>query len=113
MSSRNCEHCGSNKYFAREFARVRDEAAYWQRTAKTLAAEAEALKLDREFSAYQDLTNVAWLQGKVVAQARELKRLNDERNTGRIKSGLDPLPDKDVPSVTKTSIQAPSADTEE
>ena len=106
MSTRDCEHCGSNKYFAREFARVRDSGRWWEQQAKKLAAEVEALKLDQEFGAFQDLTNVAWLQGKVVAQARELSRLNDARNARRIQSGLDPLPDKDVPSVTKNSIQA-------
>jgi hypothetical protein len=106
VSSKDCEHCGSNKYFAREFPRVRDEAQFWQQKAKTLAAEVEALKLDQEFSAYRDRTDVAWLQGKVVAQARELRRLNDAHNVQRIRSGLDPVPDKSVSSVTKTEVQA-------
>lgn len=107
MGTRDCEHCGSNKYFAREFARVRDSGRWWEQRAKKLAAEVEALKLDREFGAFRDLTDVAWLQGKVVAQARELNRLNDARNARRIQSGLDPLADKDVTSITQTSIQAP------
>ena len=106
MSPRKCEHCGSDTYFAREFPRVRDEAVYWRNKAKALAGELEALKLERQFDAYRDRTDVAWLQGKVVAQARELSRRNDARNVERIKSGLDPEPDRSVRSITRTEVNS-------
>lgn len=106
MSVRRCEHCDSDPYFSREFPRVRDEAFFWRNKAKALAAELEALKLDREFDAHRDLTNVAWLQGKVVAQARELKRLNDARNAQRIRAGLEPKPDKAMTSLTVVESKA-------
>lgn len=107
MSARRCEHCGSDPWFSRNFPRVRDEATFWRNKAKALAAEIEALKLDREFEAYRDRTDVAWLQGKVVAQARELKRLNDARNAQRVREGLEPQPDKEMTSATAVESKAP------
>jgi hypothetical protein len=108
MNPRRCDDCGSDPYFSREFPRVRDEAFYWRNKAKALAAELEALKLDREFDTYRDRTDVAWLQGKVVAQARELKRLNDARNAQRIRAGLEPQPDKEMTSLTVVESKAPA-----
>lgn len=110
MSGSRCDHCGSNPYFSREFPRVRDEAFYWRNKAKALAAELEALKLDREFDAFKDRTDVAWLQGKVVAQARELKRLNDARNTQRVRADLDPAPDKAMTTITVVESKAQLSD---
>lgn len=107
MSTRRCEHCGSDPWFSREFPRVRDEAAFWRDKAKALAGALEALKLDREFDIHRDRTDVAWLQGKVVAQARELKRLNDARNAQRIREGQEPKPDKAMTSVTVVETSAP------
>lgn len=107
MSTRRCEHCGSDPYFSRRFPEVRDEVHYWRNKAKALAGELEALKLEREFEAYKDRTDVAWLQGKVVAQAREIKRLNDARNAQRIREGLEPKPDKALTSATVVESRAP------
>lgn len=104
MKPRICEVCGSDRYFAREFPRVRDEALFWERKAKQLAARVQQLELDAEFNRFKDRTDVAWLQGKVVAQARELKRLNDAKNVRRIKEELDVQPDLEVSSITKTEV---------
>jgi hypothetical protein len=103
---RNCEHCGSDKWFAREFPRVRDEMMFWRAKAKALGAELESQRQDREFEAFRDRTDVAWLQAKVVAQAREIKRLNNARNARRIKDGLEPLPDKALTSATVAESNA-------
>ena len=105
--SRHCEHCGSDPWFSRNFPRVRDEMAFWRNKAKALAAEVESMKLDREFEAFKDRTDVAWLQGKVVAQAREIKRLNDARNAQRIKEGLEPHPDQALASATVVESRVP------
>ena len=103
---RICPECKSDTYFAREFSRVRDEAQFWRRQAEKAAAEVSRLQLKIEHGEYRDRTDVAWLQGKVVAQRRELKRLNDERNTQRIRSDLDPLAeDVEVSSVTPVEVR--------
>ena len=104
--TRNCSECQSDPYFAREFPRVRDESHYWQQEAKRLAARVAALELDAEFARWQVRTDVAWLQGKVVAQARELKRLNDARNVRRMKAGMEPSEDRLAPSLTPLETQA-------
>jgi hypothetical protein len=108
VSARQCEVCGSDRYFSREFPRVRDELHYWRTKAHALAAELESMKLDREFEAFKDRTDVAWLQGKVVAQAREIKRLNDARNVQRIKADLEPGPDREMTSATVVESKAPN-----
>jgi hypothetical protein len=106
VSSRHCEHCDSDPWFSKNFPRVRDEAQYWRNKAKVLAAELESLKLEREFEAFKDRTDVAWLQAKVVAQARELKRLNDAENARRVREGLEPKPDKAMASATVVESRA-------
>ncbi len=101
---RICPHCGSDTYFAREFPRVRDQSQWWRREAEKLAAEVAQLKLAAEHSRWRDRTDVAWLQGKVVAQRRALKRLNDEVNAERIRRDIDPRPDVVVSSVTALEV---------
>lgn len=108
--ARPCDHCGADPYFSREFPRVRDESMYWQTQAKRLAAQLSALKLDEEFAVFQDRTNVAWLQAKVVAQARELKRLNDSGNVNLIRADREPVPDVTVRSVTAVEVGAQQRD---
>ena len=111
--SQNCGKCISNDYRLREFARVRDEARYWREQARRIAAEVESLKLDAEFGRYQERTDTAWLQGKVVAQARELKRLNDAQNVRRIKNGLEPRDDVAASSITALEVEAQVRETTE
>jgi len=107
MSAMTCDVCGSNKYFARDFGRVRDEAAFWRRQAEELGARVAQLELAAKLAEHRDRTDVAWLQGKVVAQRRELKALNDRRNLAAMKSGVDPLPeDVEVVSVTRTEVDS-------
>jgi len=88
----------------RAFPRIRDEAQYWQQVAKQNARRVAELEADREFQMFRDRTDVAWLEGKVVAQARELKRLNDHRNVERIKRGVDPIDDVQVSSITPVEV---------
>lgn len=107
MSTTTCDTCGSNKHFARNFARVRDEAEFWRREAAKLAARVGQLELNAKLAEHRDRTDVAWLQGKVVAQRRELKMLNDRRNIASIKSGVEPLAeDVEVTSVTRTEVDS-------
>lgn len=107
MTDLRCEHCGANSYYSREFPRVRDEAVFWRNKAKALAAEVQSLRLDQEFAAFKDRTDVAWLQAKVVAQAREIRRLNDARNAQRVREGREPKPDNAMTSATLTESKAP------
>lgn len=107
MSARKCEHCGSDPYFSREFPRLRDQMMFWRDKAKALAGLVESMKLDREFDDFRDRTDVAWLQAKVVAQAREIRRLNDARNVQRIREGLEPKPDKAMTSATLVEAKSP------
>jgi hypothetical protein len=107
VSTRDCETCGANKYSGRNFARVRDEAAFWRREAEKLSARVGQLELNAKLAEHRDRTDVAWLQGKVVAQARELKKLNDRRNVSLIKSGIEPLAeDVEVTSVTGVEVDS-------
>jgi hypothetical protein len=107
VSATTCDVCGSNKYFAREFGRVRDEAVFWRLEAEKLGARVAQLELAAKLAEHRDRTDVAWLQGKVVAQRRELKALNDRRNLAAIKSNVDPLPeDVEVLSVTRTEVDS-------
>lgn len=102
-----CDNCGSNPWFAKEFPRVRDDAAFWRREAEKLAARVGQLELAAKHQDHRDRTDVSWLQSKVTAQARELKRLNDQRNVDRIKSGLDPMStDVVVSSITKVEVDS-------
>lgn len=111
MSALTCDACGSNKYFAREFGRVRDEAAFWRLQAEQLGARVAQLELAAKLVEHRDRTDVAWLQGKVVAQRRELKALNDRRNLAAIKSGVEPLAeDVEVLSVTRTEVDSQYVD---
>lgn len=111
VEPRTCEHCGSDRWFSRNFPRVRDEMIFWRDQAKAYAAQVESHKLDREFEAFKDRTDVAWLQAKVVAQAREIKRLNDARNAQRIRDGQDPRPDKHMTSATVVESRSPDVPT--
>lgn len=85
--SRICEHCGADAWFAREFPRVRDEGLYWRDQVTRLNVRVAELEADAEFQRYKDRTDVAWLQGNVVAQRRELKRLNDAVKRHRVTRG--------------------------
>lgn len=107
MSDRVCETCGSDKYFARNFARVRDEAAFWRREAEKAGARVAQLELAAKLAEHRDRTDVAWLQGKVVSQRRELKALNDRRNVVAIKADMEPqAEDVEVTSVTRVEVDS-------
>lgn len=108
MSS-HCEHCGSNTYFARNFPRVRDEADYLRRELNKKMVRIAQLELELSLRDHRERTDAAWLRGKVVAQARELKRLNDKRNSERVMAGQEPLPDvTDVDTITATEVDHPA-----
>ena len=96
----------SEKYRLREFARVRDEARFWREKFKQVNVALATLKAERELDEFRDRTDVAWLQGKVVRQARELKRLNDAFNAHLVMVGEDPRPDVDAHSVTRIEVGA-------
>jgi hypothetical protein len=73
----------STDWQARDLRRLQDEnrmlrIEYARSKAKIAQLELDAL-LERE----RDRTDVAWLQGKVLRQARELKRLNEARELRR------------------------------
>lgn len=105
MTSRICPSCGHDSYHARQFPAVRDRAYRWERKAKILAGKLAALELDLAERDARDRTDVAWLQIKVVAQARELQRLNAARNARLIRDGEAPQPDRtDATSITALEI---------
>lgn len=104
MMKRICPQCGSDTWMAGEFPRVRDQAQWWEREAKRLVRELEVLRLDVAQAKWRDRTDVAWLQAKVVAQARELQRLNDRRNAERVRRNVKPRPDVTASSITVTEV---------
>jgi hypothetical protein len=113
MADRICKDCGADKYFAREFPRVRDEARYWREQVTRLNVRVAELEADAEYQRYKDRTDAAWLQGKVVAQRRELKRLNDAANAQLIRADLEPEPDVSASSLTSVEVDSRRRDARE
>jgi hypothetical protein len=96
----------SEKYRLREFSRVRDEVRFWREKFMQANVELARMRAEKELDQFRDRTDVAWLQGKVVAQSRELKRLNDAFNSRRVMAGEEPTPDVDAHTLTKVEVES-------
>ena len=79
---------------AREVRRLQDENRVLRRENARARAEVARLELEALLERERDRTDVAWLQGKVLRQKRELKRLTEAAELGHawpagvVKDGL-------------------------
>lgn len=90
---------------AKAHRRDRSETAFWRRSHEQLTARIANLEAELALREHRDRTDVAWLQGKVVAQARELKRLNDEINVRYVRAGTEaPVPDVETDVIDRASV---------
>lgn len=103
----------SEKFRLREFSRMRDEARFWRQQFYEANVQLATLKAEAKLAEFRDRTDVAWLQGKVIRQARELKRLNDVFNASRVMEDLDPKPDVEVASITKIEVDSQQREADE
>lgn len=104
--SHTAEKDARTPWEVRQFARVRDEARFWRERFQKANVELATMKAEKALEEFRDRTDVAWLQGKVVRQQRELKRLNDALNTLRIEHGYVPVDDVSVESVTLVEVRS-------
>jgi hypothetical protein len=89
---------------AKEFRRLRSDAQFWQGEHVRLVGRISMLETEIKLNEHRDRTDVAWLQGKVVAQRKEIKRLNDSYNAERLQRGVEVVPDVQPDHAVKTEV---------
>ena len=97
----NCDCWG-----ARRFRESRSDSQFWQAEHVRMTARVAQLETELKLRDHRDRTDVAWLQAKVVAQRREIKRLNDDYNARRLRGGVDPVPDVEPEHANKVEVDS-------
>jgi predicted RNase H-like nuclease (RuvC/YqgF family) len=81
---RVCEHCGSDRYFAEQFPRLRDINAQLHRRVERVHSQAAVNEARLEMQLMETAEEKRWLQAKVRKQARVIRRLEEKmRERGR------------------------------
>lgn len=73
------------KWIEREWRRLSTENRIIKQTVRAQAARIAELELEAALEKERDRTDIAWLQGKVVRQKRELQRLADAAEVKEIR----------------------------